>query len=47
MIKEKSLHAKGVIAFYKCNSNDEDDILIFDENGTQINTLHVLRQQLN
>ena len=47
IIKEKSLKANGVFGIFKCNSNDQDDILVYDESGAHIHTLHGLRQQVN
>jgi 5-methyltetrahydrofolate--homocysteine methyltransferase len=40
------LRARAVIAFYKCNSNSNDDIIIYDETDRPIETLHGIRQQL-
>jgi len=31
IIKNKSIEARALIAFYPCNSNEEDDIEIYDE----------------
>jgi 5-methyltetrahydrofolate--homocysteine methyltransferase len=47
IIKQKTLKANAVFGFYKCNSNDQDDILIYDENDKHIHTLHGLRQQVD
>lgn len=46
-IKEKSLTACGVLSFHKCNSDDSDDILIYDESGQVAQKLHGLRQQVS
>ena len=46
IIKDKSLKANGVFGIYKCNSNDKDDILVYDENGAHIQTFFGLRQQV-
>ena len=46
IIKEKSLKANGVFGIFKSNSNDQDDILIYDDNGAHIQTLYGLRQQV-
>lgn len=45
IIQNKSLTANGVIAFYKCNSTEHDDIYIYDDNNKHTYTLHGLRQQ--
>lgn len=45
LIANKSFVANAVVSFHKCNSNSSDDILIYDENNTHIDTLHGLRQQ--
>ena len=46
MIDEKLIQAKGIIGFYPCNSNDEDDIEVYDENdeSTLKIKFHGLRQ---
>jgi 5-methyltetrahydrofolate--homocysteine methyltransferase len=47
-ITGRSLVANAVFSFHKCNSNEHDDIIIWDENNNQqVNTLHGLRQQVN
>lgn len=49
IINNNSLKAKGVWAIFPCNSNDEDDIILYDpknENDKiQIGVFHTLRQQ--
>ncbi|ESO85450.1 hypothetical protein LOTGIDRAFT_210794 [Lottia gigantea] len=45
IINNSSLTASGVLGFYKANSIG-DDIAVYDENNTQIATLHGLRQQV-
>jgi 5-methyltetrahydrofolate--homocysteine methyltransferase len=46
IIKDKSLQANGVIAFYACERNEIDDVTLYDEKGDkEIKTLHFLRQQ--
>lgn len=45
-VKENSLTANAVFSFHKCNSDSNDDILIFDENNVQTHKLHGLRQQV-
>eukprot|EP00484_Ammonia_sp_Unknown_P030342 CAMPEP_0197032868 /NCGR_PEP_ID=MMETSP1384-20130603/11421_1 /TAXON_ID=29189 /ORGANISM="Ammonia sp." /LENGTH=1402 /DNA_ID=CAMNT_0042462583 /DNA_START=117 /DNA_END=4325 /DNA_ORIENTATION=- len=44
-IKNKTVEARGVVGFFKCNSNDEDDIELYDDNNKLIGKLHGLRQQ--
>ncbi len=45
IIAEKSLQANGVLAFYACESID-DDVRLFDEQtGETVSTFHFLRQQ--
>jgi len=46
IIKDKSLQASGVVAFYPCERNETDDVILFDEKGDKVlTTLHFLRQQ--
>eukprot|EP00485_Elphidium_margaritaceum_P001558 CAMPEP_0202687622 /NCGR_PEP_ID=MMETSP1385-20130828/3278_1 /ASSEMBLY_ACC=CAM_ASM_000861 /TAXON_ID=933848 /ORGANISM="Elphidium margaritaceum" /LENGTH=1417 /DNA_ID=CAMNT_0049342449 /DNA_START=17 /DNA_END=4270 /DNA_ORIENTATION=+ len=44
-MKDKTVEARGVVGFFKCNSNEEDDIEIYDDDDSHIATLHGLRQQ--
>ena len=44
IIAEKRLHANGVFAFYEANSNDHDDVILYEE-GKEFKKLHFLRQQ--
>jgi len=44
-INDKSLISNATFSFHRANSNNLDDILIYDENGKHIETLHGLRQQ--
>ena len=46
IITEKSLKAKGVIGIFKANAVHDDDIAVYDKNGSQISTFHTLRQQV-
>jgi 5-methyltetrahydrofolate--homocysteine methyltransferase len=48
LINENLIEARGIIGFYPCNSNDKDDIEIYDPetSSNHIATLHTLRQQL-
>ncbi len=41
----KALTANATFCLNKCNSNNTDDILIYDESGQHVHTLHGLRQQ--
>uniref|UniRef100_A0A0K0ENV9 Methionine synthase n=1 Tax=Strongyloides stercoralis TaxID=6248 RepID=A0A0K0ENV9_STRER len=45
IVDNKILPVRAVIGFYKCASNDSDDIILYNENNEKINTLHGLRQQ--
>uniref|UniRef100_A0AC35U6X1 Methionine synthase n=1 Tax=Rhabditophanes sp. KR3021 TaxID=114890 RepID=A0AC35U6X1_9BILA len=44
LIKNKTLSCKAVIGFYKCGSRG-DDIILVDENDTETEIVHGLRQQ--
>ena len=45
-IKNKNIiQARGCIGFFKCNSNNDDDIELYDDNNNIIGKLHGLRQQ--
>ncbi|AZA53196.1 methionine synthase [Chryseobacterium sp. G0201] len=46
ILNEKSLTAKAIFGIFKANSTEDDDILIFDENGQQQSKFITLRQQL-
>ncbi|MDR1877443.1 MAG: methionine synthase [Flavobacteriaceae bacterium] len=46
VIKEKLLHPKAVIGLFAVNSNSQDDINIYNEEGQYINTFRTLRQQV-
>lgn len=46
IIRNKSLQANGVIAFYPCHSTSTDDVVLKHESGKgEVATLHFLRQQ--
>jgi len=49
IIDNKLIEARAVIGFYPCNSNDEDDIEIYEpENPTELKCkFATLRQQLD
>ena len=44
IISEKRLHANGVFAFYQANSNDHDDVILYQDDK-EFTKLHFLRQQ--
>ena len=46
IIDKKLLKARGVYGLFAANSNEEDDIEVYDENGNMITKFHTLRQQL-
>lgn len=48
IIENNIIEARGIVGFYPCNSNDEDDIEVYEEDGQTIKTkLCTLRQQLD
>jgi 5-methyltetrahydrofolate--homocysteine methyltransferase len=49
LIDEDLVEARGIVGFYPCNSNDNDDIEVYDENDgqTQKALFATLRQQLD
>jgi 5-methyltetrahydrofolate--homocysteine methyltransferase len=46
IIDEKLFTAKGIFGIFPANSNNEDDILVFDEQNKVHKKFHTLRQQL-
>ena len=46
IINEKLIRCHGVVAFYKANSVG-DDILLYNEDDTHVETLYGLRQQVS
>jgi 5-methyltetrahydrofolate--homocysteine methyltransferase len=45
MIDKDLIDCRGVVGFYPCNSNSEDDIEIYEEDGQTLKTrLFTLRQ---
>lgn len=46
ILDEKLFTAKGVFGIFPANSDDKDDILLYDENGNEFAKFHTLRQQL-
>lgn len=49
IIENKLIEARGIIGFYPCNSNDEDDIEVYDENDGETFKAKfcTIRQQLD
>jgi len=43
IIKDKSLQANGVVAFYPCWRNETDDVTLFDETGNRVTPTHATR----
>lgn len=46
ILDEKLFTAKGIFGIFPANSNEKDDVLIYDENGNEISLFRTLRQQL-
>lgn len=46
ILDEKLFTAKGIFGIFPANSNEKDDVLIYDENGNEISQFRTLRQQL-
>lgn len=46
IIDQKLFHAKGIFGIFPANSNNEDDILVFDETKKCHIKFHTLRQQI-
>ena len=46
ILDEKLFTAKGIFGIFPANSDDKDDVLIFDEEGNEQVKFHTLRQQL-
>ncbi|MGZ5189333.1 MAG: vitamin B12 dependent-methionine synthase activation domain-containing protein, partial [Kaistella sp.] len=46
ILDEKLFTAKGVFGIFPANSDDKDDILLYDENGNENAKFNTLRQQL-
>lgn len=49
IIEGKLIEARGIVGFYPCNSNEEDDIEVYDEaDGKSVKAkFATLRQQLD
>lgn len=46
IIDEKLFTAKGIFGIFPANTNEQDDILVYDEKGNELMKFHTLRQQL-
>ena len=46
ILDEKLFTAKGIFGIFPANSNDQDDILVYDEQKNELATFNTLRQQL-
>ncbi|MGA9213220.1 methionine synthase [Kaistella sp.] len=46
ILDEKLFTAKGVFGIFPANSNEQDDVLLYDEQGNEISQFRTLRQQL-
>ena len=46
ILDEKLFTAKGIFGIFPANSNNQDDILVYDEQGNELAKFHTLRQQL-
>ncbi len=46
ILDEKLFTAKGIFGIFTANSNEEDDILLYDKVGIEISQFRTLRQQL-
>ncbi len=46
IVDEKLLTANAVFGFWPANSNGQDDIIVKNEDGTELRTLHHIRQQV-
>ncbi|QBO57335.1 methionine synthase [Chryseobacterium salivictor] len=46
ILDEKLFTAKGIFGIFPANSNEEDDILLYDKDGNEISQFRTLRQQL-
>jgi len=46
LISSKTIEARAIVGFYQANVLDdqEDDVVLYDSDGTQIKKLHMLRQ---
>lgn len=42
---DDKIKAKAVYGLFECNSNDNDDIVVYNSNGEIVETFHTLRQQ--
>ena len=46
ILDDKLFIAKGVFGLFAANSNEQDDVLVFNEEGNEVAKFHTLRQQL-
>ncbi len=46
ILDEKLFTAKGIFGIFPANSNNQDDILVYDEQKNELAKFHMLRQQL-
>lgn len=46
IINENLFTAKGIFGIFPANTNEQDDILVYDEKGNELMKFHTLRQQL-
>ena len=46
IINENLFTAKGIFGIFPANTNEQDDILVYDEKGNELTKFHTLRQQL-
>ncbi|MDP2454388.1 MULTISPECIES: methionine synthase [unclassified Kaistella] len=46
ILDEKLFTAKGIFGIFPANSNNQDDILVYDEQKNELAKFHTLRQQL-
>ena len=46
ILDEKLFTAKGIFGIFPANSNEQDDILLYDEKGNELKKFRTLRQQL-
>ena len=45
IIEQNLLQARGICGFYRANTINDDEIAVFDEDGTRLATFYALRQQ--
>ncbi|KAJ6215843.1 hypothetical protein RDWZM_010343 [Blomia tropicalis] len=47
LVESGTLKANGIVGFYRANSVNDEDIIIYDEEGIEIGRLYGLRQQVH